>query len=206
MFMDSVRFKLAAFPLLLLLLQLLMNSPAYAEANARSHLSKPNLSKQATPACHYLDALHWLKGQWRAEQKRAIVTESWEMAPSATFSPTASPTTSQKSLPKPPKAWHGKGETRTLQENRLISKERMLIQKRSNGELVYNVWLNQATAPVSFLLTQCSPHSVTFNNPEHDFPNQLQYRQLSESTIQAKVTDNSGEGFTLTFHRVATSE
>jgi|GEM_PF-1656420 len=199
MFMDSVRFKTASFPLLL---QLLMNSPAYAEANARFPLSKPNLSKQANPACHNLHSLQWLEGQWRAEQKRAIVTESWEMAPSATISPI----TSQKSFPTSPKAWHGKGETRSLQENRLISKERMLIQKRSNGELVYNVWLNQATTPVSFLLTQCSPHSATFNNPEHDFPNQLHYRQLNESTIQAKVTDNSGEGFTLTFHRVAASE
>jgi len=205
MFMDSVRFKTASFPFLFPLL-LLLNGPAYAESNAHTPLSKPNLSKQATPLCHNLDALHWLKGQWRAEQKRAIVTESWEMAPSATISPTASPITSQKSFPTSPKAWHGNGETRSLPENRLISKERMLIQKRSNGELVYNVWLNQATTPVSFLLTQCSPHSATFNNPEHDFPNQLHYRQLNESTIQAKVTDNSGEGFTLTFHRVAASE
>lgn len=203
MFMDSARFKIASLALFLLLL---LNDPAYAESNAHTPQSKPNLSKQATPACHNLDALHWLKGQWRAEQKRAIVTESWEMAPSATISPPASPTTSQKSFPKSLKAWHGKGETRSLQENRLISKERMLIQKRRNGELVYNVWLNRATVPVSFLLTQCSSHSVTFNNPEHDFPNQLHYRQLNESTIQAKVTDNSGEGFTLTFHRVATSE
>lgn len=206
MFMDSVRFKLATFPLLLLLLLLLLNSLAYAESNVRFPLSNPAPSLKTGSACHNLTALHWLKGQWRAEQKRTIVTESWEMASSAIISPIASPTTSQKSSPKPPKAWHGKGETRSLQENRRISKERMLIQKHSNGELVYNVWLNQATTPVSFLLTQCSSNSVTFNNPEHDFPNQLHYRQLSESTIQAKVTDNSGEGFTLTFHRVATSE
>lgn len=167
--------------------------PHMAHSEAHGHTL---ISSRSDNSCRQLSALQWLKGHWQAGQKRAIVTESWNIAPASTA--TAAPENNHQSV----QAWHGTGETTSLKTHRVLSRERMLIHRRSNGDIVYDVWLNQASAPVSFLLTTCGSGSVTFNNPEHDFPNQLHYQQIGNNAIQARVTDNAGKGFTLNFHRV----
>lgn len=58
--------------------------------------------------------------------------------------------------------------------------------------------------PVTFKLTKANNNSFTFTNPDHDFPKEITYINVSKDEFQAVVTDGqaNGKGFTMNMKRV----
>lgn len=63
-------------------------------------------------------------------------------------------------------------------------------------------WVFQARVPdqnegevVSFILNPNSKATLSFENEAHDFPKKIQYRPISEDSIQVHVVGKNGEGF-----------
>lgn len=63
-----------------------------------------------------------------------------------------------------------------LKKGKAVSYEYMRIEAQDNGDLVYTVKPHQKPE-VSFTLSSKTPTTLVFENPKHDFPQRITYRQ-----------------------------
>jgi len=55
---------------------------------------------------------------------------------------------------------------------------------------------------IPFVLNRSMEDWYSFENPEHDFPNQIQYQRLAEDTLKIRVIGREGRFFTFVQYRV----
>jgi hypothetical protein len=116
-----------------------------------------------------LDDVAWMQGTWLSSTGGRTVEEHW-----------TSP---------------GGGAmfaiSRTLKGDRLIEFEYLRIVQREGG-LVYVAQPN-GKPPTDFPLTRLEGRSVTFENPDHDFPKVIRYAAREDGSLEASVSGGPGQ-------------
>lgn len=140
---------------------------------------------EASETCHDLASLDWLLGNWRAIQDKAIVLESWQKVS--------------------PYSFEGEGITTFAKSDKAASKETLRLVEMS-GEVFYMAKIKSNPLPVAFRMTTCSADQAIFENPNHDFPQRLDYQRQGSNRIKVAVTDLTGGGFDVSFTRVSVKE
>jgi hypothetical protein len=82
------------------------------------------------------------------------------------------------------------GTTRYLSGGRTISFELTTIRRDSTG--VSLTPYPNGTASDAFRLTRLDDRTAVFENPEHDFPQRITYRQAAEDSLAARVENPGG--------------
>ena len=120
----------------------------------------------ATPSTRArLTQLEWLSGTWIGSGGTNTFEERWT----------------------PPEGGAMLAVARTLRNGVMTAFEFLCIVER-NGGLVYTAMPNARQPPTDFTLTRIDPHSVTFENPAHDFPKMIRYALSGDGTLEAVVS------------------
>ncbi|MEQ6124120.1 DUF6265 family protein [Pseudotenacibaculum sp. MALMAid0570] len=118
-----------------------------------------------------LKDVEFLVGTWKVEGRESY--ESWEQI-------------------------EGKlsGESYKIKEGIKKVSESLKIESKDN-QIVYTATVfnqNQGKG-ISFVLNTDNKQLFSFENPNHDFPNKIQYKVLSEKELEVHVLGNDGKGF-----------
>lgn len=80
---------------------------------------------------------------------------------------------------------------RTLRGPTLAAFEFLCIVERE-GSLVYTAMPNGRQPATDFVLTQLAPDSLTFENPQHDFPKVIKYSKKADGSLETAVSGAPG--------------
>lgn len=127
--------------------------------------------------CNDLKQMAWLIGDWTSESDTQVITESWQQTSALTF--------------------EGVGITITRSNNN-ISREwlRLLSMK---DQIFYLAKVDHNALPVPFQLTGCADDTLTFRNPQHDFPKKIVYQRLNNEEMKVTVSDGESKSFVIDF-------
>jgi hypothetical protein len=133
-----------------------------------------------TPAANAqrLEDLHWLKGCWRSDGDGPAITEVW-LAP-----------------PMPALI----GYAYTMEDGALLGWEQTRIEVIDG--LPHFIAMPNGGAPVRFPMTQTEAGRVTFENPEHDFPQRVSYARTADR-LSAEISRLDGaNAIAFTYRRI----
>ena len=138
-------------------------------AEAMPPLAAPLASNKATATIQ--DAA-WVSGVWASEG--AITTEErWTPVSGGTLF----------------------GTGRTMRGTSLTGFEFLCIVERE-GSLIYSAMPNGRSPATDFLLTQLTPDSLTFENPQHDFPKVIKYTKKPDGSLETAISGAPGSRVT----------
>ena len=109
-------------------------------------------------------SLSWLAGTWSFERNGRVVTERWT-APSGGMM---------------------MGTSQTVANNRTVEYEFITLSANASGEIVYLAKPSRQKE-AGFKLVSSSPRAVTFENPEHDFPQRISYVLKEDGLLLAAI-------------------
>jgi hypothetical protein len=90
---------------------------------------------------------------------------------------------------------------RTLRNGVMNAFEFLCIVER-NGGLVYQAMPNGRQPATDFTLTKIEANSLTFENPEHDFPKMIRYAVGADGTLEATISGSEKQKpITFTFKK-----
>lgn len=120
-----------------------------------------------------IQSLNWLLGEWQHIQREMVFTEFWQLSPDSSF-------------------YIGTGNAQ--KNEKIVSQEEMRITFEY-GELYYIVTVknHNENKAIPFRLTSLTDNSVTFENPDHDFPQKIEYTMINQDSINAVVSATSNE-------------
>lgn len=120
-----------------------------------------------------IQSLNWLVGEWQHIQREMVFTEFWQLSPDNSL-------------------YIGTGKAQ--KNNKIVSQEEMRIEQ-VDGDLYYIVTVknHNENKAIPFRLTSLTNNSVTFENPEHDFPQKIEYTFINKDSITAVVSATSNE-------------
>jgi Domain of unknown function (DUF6265) len=121
-------------------------------------------ARATAPQPSAVQSLAWLSGCWAAEAGEKGSVEYW----------------------LPPAGGTMLGVGRTVRNGKTVESEFMRIQVNAAGKLVY-VALPSGQSEASFTLKEIAANSVTFENPQHDFPQRISYRLLAADRLLARI-------------------
>jgi hypothetical protein len=124
-----------------------------------------------------LASFGWLVGEWRGESEDHEFVERWSAPADG--------------------AMTGEGLWRT--EGRVQSTERLRLEQREGGELVYVASpTGQATTefPLISLSNDGDTREAVFENPAHDFPRRIVYQLTGRDALLAAIEGPGGESGT----------
>jgi hypothetical protein len=86
------------------------------------------------------------------------------------------------------------GAGRTIRNGKVVSTEFFSVTETSEG-VVLNVQLRLATKATPFRAKEITASFVTFENPEHDYPQRIVYRKLPDGSLLGRIegTDKGKE-------------
>jgi len=116
------------------------------------------------PAMADIAELHWLAGCWAAEGQDAGSVEHWTAPAGGTMF----------------------GVNRTVRNGRTVFFEYLRIVDEDDGSVVL-VASPSGQETARFRLTQSGPREVTFENPEHDFPQRISYRLTAADRLVGRI-------------------
>ena len=113
-----------------------------------------------------LNKAAWLIGTWNNQLATDTVTETWQRQSDSSFVGASS--------------FKGKG----------ASSEERIVLTQTGGHLLYvpTVSNQNAGQPVTFNATSVSEKELVFENPAHDFPQKISYRQITDDSLVAEVS------------------
>ena len=127
-----------------------------------------------------LRSVHWLLGDWIADDGENVTRESWTEVSPRTF--------------------EGFGESRSRISNALKTSESLRLVEMS-GDIYYVAKVPHNDRPIAFKLTHYSDNSIIFENPTHDFPKKLEYEYDGESRLVVTVSDGKNKAFKVYYTR-----
>lgn len=83
------------------------------------------------------------------------------------------------------------GMSRSVRDGRLREFEFMRILPAADGKLQY-VAIPSGQAEAAFPLKEINENAVTFEAPEHDFPQRILYRLVDRDTLVARIEGSIG--------------
>ena len=101
----------------------------------------------------------WLQGCWEASLPARTVEEMWTR----------------------PRSGSMLGASRTIRDGKLTEYE--LVVLREQGDQLAYVAHPSGQAPATFLSTRTTSTELVFENPAHDFPQQIGYRRDGDSLL-----------------------
>jgi hypothetical protein len=110
-----------------------------------------------------LGGLSWLAGSWISQEGDVVVEEQWTQPRGGTMF----------------------GVNRTVHGNETAFFEYLCIQYTQDG-IFYMASPKGRQPPTPFKLVRSDDKSVTFENPEHDFPQRIMYRREGDK-MHARV-------------------
>lgn len=128
-------------------------------------LKGPNVN--VAPAT--IDAVSWLVGDWAGTVGTNNVEERWMAAAGGAMI----------------------GNSRTTRGPSMVEFEFLCMAQRAGG-LVYTAMPNGG-GMTDFLSTKVSADSITFENPEHDFPKAITYTKRADGGVDVAVTGAPGQ-------------
>ena len=111
-----------------------------------------------------LKKLSWLIGTWEAKMGEQVVFESWTMETARKF----------------------RGLGYSLNGKDTVISEKLLIEASDSG-LFYISDVAHNPAPVPFKMINQDSSMTLFENPTHDFPTRIIYRQVSPDSLHARI-------------------
>jgi hypothetical protein len=111
-----------------------------------------------------LASLRWLTGCWAAENGEAGSGEQWMPLAGGTMF----------------------GVGRTVRNGKTVQHEFLQIRLNAEGKPVY-IALPSGQREATFVATALSADAVTFENPQHDFPQRVLYRALPGGRLAARI-------------------
>jgi hypothetical protein len=122
--------------------------------------------------------LRWLEGSWRMLDNRGI--ESWKYE-------------------------NGQLKGQVFDNDKKKYAEALRLYITENGALAYEATVasqNQGK-PVNFILQEQKADSFfLFVNMQHDYPNYLRYRRLSDTIVECHVSGIKDNGYTFKMERI----
>jgi hypothetical protein len=116
-----------------------------------------------------VSALAWMAGCWAPEQGDAGSVEHW----------------------LPPAGGTMLGVSRTVKNGQTVEFEFMQLRVNSEGKLVF-IALPSGQKQATFVASNVGKDSVTFENPQHDFPQKVIYRLESSGRLIGRIEGNRG--------------
>lgn len=109
-------------------------------------------------------ALAWLAGTWSFERNGRVVTERWTE----------------------PNGGMMIGTSQTVANGRTVAYEFVVIRADAAGDLLY-VAKPSGQAEATFKLVRRTEREVVFENPAHDYPQQISYTLKDDGTLLAAI-------------------
>ena len=116
-----------------------------------------------------VDKFDWLVGCWEGEADGKKFFENWSR----------------------PTAIMMIGLGRTLKDGNMIQSEFLQIAKKEDG--IYYIAKPMMGRETPFKLVRSGFHQATFENPDHDFPQRVIYRLVSDNQLLARI-EGTNEG------------
>lgn len=114
-------------------------------------------------------SLGWLAGCWQAEKGEPGSGEHW----------------------MPPAGGTMLGVSRTVKNGKMIEFEFMQLRLNAEGKLVF-IALPSGQKETTFVASAVGKDSVTFENPQHDFPQRVIYRLEDDGRLVAHIEGERG--------------
>jgi hypothetical protein len=111
-----------------------------------------------------IDDLEWLSGCWAAANQDAGSGEQW----------------------MPPAGGTMLGISRSVRDGRTVAFEFIRIAEQADGELVF-IASPSGQNTTQFSMTSLGDREVIFENPDHDFPQRIIYRLISDEELLGRV-------------------
>ncbi len=118
----------------------------------------------AKPSQSALQHLSWLIGTWKSTMGSSFVYESWQADSTGRY----------------------KGMGFSVNGKDTAISERLLIAATDSG-LYYISDVAHNPAPVYFRMTRQDSTTTVFENPKHDFPTRIIYRQVTADSLHARI-------------------
>lgn len=135
---------------------------------------QPKAKPNSTETSNYkeLQKVHWLKGTWQQQSAKGILTESWQQLDDSTFV----------------------GRSFFVSNGDTVSSETIRLEQRNEKLYYIPVVADQNEGqPVVFTKTTQEDSRIIFENPEHDFPQKIEYSFQKPDSLIAEVSSVSGE-------------
>jgi uncharacterized protein DUF6265 len=113
-----------------------------------------------------LAELEWMLGEWQKRSSGTITNETWNKLDNTYF--------------------EGYNERISRRTKKILFTETLKLVKIGN-EIYYIALVEENDTPISFKLTQIDSAKAVFENPDHDFPQTIQYELLESGSLRATV-------------------
>jgi len=109
----------------------------------------------------------WLIGEWQNTSSEGILTETWEKLNDSTYA----------------------GKSFFVIGKDTVSSETIRLEQHGKT-LLYIPTVNDQNneQPISFVQTSSSTKQMIFENPKHDFPQLISYRQTNKTALVAEIS------------------
>ena len=125
-----------------------------------------------------LKELEWILGTWERETSHGLMFEDWKVI-NATF-------------------WEGKSFRLAANDTIILEKLSLVVM---DGNLFYVPVVSHNPGPVYFRMIEQTKGKAVFVNPEHDFPQTIIYRRISDDSLHARIEGkNKGEDSRVDFY------
>jgi len=110
---------------------------------------------------------HWLLGTWENKTAEGNLSETWEKVNDSTY----------------------EGQSYFIKGKDTIHFETIQLQQKGE-ELTYNanVQGQNKDKPVPFKLTKTTEKELVFENPKHDYPQKISYKNVSKDSLIAEIS------------------
>lgn len=116
-----------------------------------------------------ITALAWMAGCWAPEKGEPGSVEHW----------------------LPPAGGIMLGVSRTVKNGKAVEFEFMQLRTNAEGKLVF-IALPSGQKETTFVAASVGRDSVTFENPQHDFPQKVSYRLEPSGRLVGRIEGNRG--------------
>lgn len=113
----------------------------------------------------------WLLGSWEGRDSNSVYFEHWKEAGKELF----------------------EGRAVVIVKGDTVFSERVTIEIR-DSVLIYRVIIGK-NEPVLFKLVAADEQSVSFSNPQHDFPQNISYKIQPDGSLYAYVDGMAGKNY-----------
>ncbi|MXN90249.1 hypothetical protein GR160_03335 [Flavobacterium sp. Sd200] len=122
--------------------------------------------KQQTKSYPSLEKANWLIGNWGNASSEGVLTEFWKKTNDSVYH----------------------GESYFVVKSDTVFSENIELEE-TNGKLAYVVTVpgQNNEKPVRFEMTSIAGDSIIFENPQHDYPNKISYKKITNDSLVAKI-------------------
>jgi hypothetical protein len=144
-----------------------MNTKIYSITLAALVLAAVSCKKEASKEPGQMAKADWFLGSWENKTPQGELTENWVKANDSVFN----------------------GESYFIKGKDTLFSETVVLAEKG-GAVLYTATAKGQNddLPVAFKMTSATAKQLVFENPAHDFPNKITYRQITKDSIVAQIS------------------